>query len=155
MTLSKTTAEASTRASGWEWAQVTLLSVNLAWTTLCLGGFLAQTMVVTSALSGGLLAVHLTERAVGRWRSSRSEYNLPRLHFAGWLPLPFLVYAFANVQWVTPVGWLGWLDWLEWVQIAAIFWVVLNGVRTRPARMGMVSSDSSSLWPETKSPRSR
>ncbi|HTO03047.1 MAG TPA: O-antigen ligase family protein, partial [Opitutus sp.] len=135
---SKTTAEASRRASGWEWAQVALLSVNLAWTTLCLGGFRAETMVVTSALGGALLAVHFAERAVRRWRSSHSGYDLPRLHVAGWLPLPFLVYAIANVQGVTPVGWLGWLDWLGWAHMAAIFWVVLNGIRTRAVRMALL-----------------
>lgn len=137
MTLSKTTAEASIRASGWEWAQVALLSVNLAWTTLCLGGFLAETMVLTSALSAALLTVHFTERAVRRQRSPHSEYDLPRLHSAGWLLLPFLVYAAVNVHWVTPVGWLGWMDWLGWTQAAAIFWVVLNGVRARAARMAL------------------
>src|SRR5690606_37927232 len=108
-----------------------------AWTTLCLGGFLAETMVVTSALGGALLFVHFAERAVRRRLHSVSGYELPRLHPAGWLPLPFLIYAIANVHWVTPVGWLGWFDFLGWTQMATIFWVVLNGVRSRAPRMAL------------------
>jgi hypothetical protein len=57
-----------------------------------------------------------------------------RAHPAGWLFLPFLAYAAANAAWVTPVGWLGWTDWLNWAQAAAVFWVVLNGVRSRGGR---------------------
>jgi len=111
------------RASAWEWARVVLLSANLLWTTLCLGGFLPGTRVAMVALTAALLAVHLADPLRGT-----------RAHPAGWLFAPFLVYAAANVAWVTPVRWLGWIDWLNWAQTAAVFWIVLNGVESWSCR---------------------
>ncbi len=115
------------RASVWEWIQSALLAANLAWTTLCLGGYRAETMVVTSALNALLLGVHF---------GSRTFASTPRRpwHPAGWLLLPFLAYAWANVLWVTPVRWLGWHDWWEWAQMIAVFWVVVNDVRATGTR---------------------
>ncbi len=110
-----------------EMAQAGLLAVNLFWTTLCLGGYRPETMVITSALTGAVLALHLLTRAIFPDGTSRA-------HPAGWIFLPFLVYAAANVVWVTPVRWLGWHDWLWWAQMTAVFWVVLNGVRAAAAR---------------------
>ena len=116
--------ETDSRA-GWEWGLVAVLVVNLFWTTLCLGGFLAETVAVTTVLNGMLLMLFLLERMLG----ARS-----RLHRAsGWL-LPFLCYAAVNAAWITPVPWLGWRDWLNWAQIVLVFVVVLNGVRTPRAR---------------------
>lgn len=128
------------RTSVWEWAQVALLIVNLTWTTLCLGGFRAETMILTSALNGALLTVHLISRIVER---ARDDSEVPPagwlgFHPAGWLLLPFTVYAAVNTRWISPVPWLGWLDWLGWAQMIAVFWVVLNGVRTTAARTILV-----------------
>lgn len=118
------------RASAWEWAQAALLAGNLAWTTLALGGYRAETKVVTLVLTGALVVVHFLARALERG-------GTPRVHPAGWLLLPFLAYAAANVQWVTPVRWLGWMDWLGWAQMIAVFWVALNGVRARGPRQAL------------------
>ncbi len=118
----------SARASGWEWLSAGLLAANLAWTTLCLGGYRAETMIVTSALNGLLLTVFLARRALAPAGTIR------KFHPAGWWFVPFLVYAAANVLWVTPVPWLGWRDWLGWAQMIAVFWVVLNDVRERGPR---------------------
>jgi O-Antigen ligase len=107
----------------WEWARAVLLAANLVWTTLCLGGFLPGTKVVTYSLTGLLLAVHLLEPG-----------RPARAHAAGWLLAPFLGYAALNVGWVTPVRWLGWSDWLGWAQAIAVFWVVLNGLRSDGCR---------------------
>ncbi|MEY2878060.1 MAG: hypothetical protein RLZZ15_440, partial [Verrucomicrobiota bacterium] len=130
------------RASLGEWAQAALLAANLAWTTLCLGGYRPETMVVTSALNGLLLAAHLLDRAgLGTLftkhdaRDARAA-SAPAWHPAGVALLPFLAYAALNVAIVTPVRWLGWRDWLGWAQMIAVFWVVLNGVRSRgPQRL--------------------
>src|SRR5476651_1817886 len=119
------------RASAWEWTQIALLAANLAWTTLCLGGYRPETMVVTSVLTGALLAVHGLARAIS---------PVPRAHPAGWLLLPFLVYAAVNAQWLTPVRWLGWRDWFGWAQMIGIFWVVLNGVRSPAPRRALIFS---------------
>ena len=96
-----------------------LLSGNLVWTTLCLGGYRPETMVFTSLLNGLTLVVHLLGRA---WLE-----KAPRIHPVSWWFLPFLIDAAVNVMLVTPVQWLGWHDWLRWAQMILIFWVVLNG----------------------------
>ncbi len=122
-------ASNSPRASLWEWTQTALLAANLGWTTLCLGGYLAETRVVTSALTGALLIIHLGQCA-------SAGMSLRAVHPAGVWLLPFLVYAALNVVFVSPVPWLGWADWLGWAQMAAVFWVMLNGVRsTAPRRV--------------------
>ena len=121
-----------------------LLMGNLVWTTLCLGGVRPEIMVVTSALTGLLLAVHLVQRAcrsnggneprfrlqanVAHWERRRRPMG--RFHPVGWWMLPFLVYALANVIWLTPVKWLGWNDWFGWAQIIVVFWVVVNDLRS-------------------------
>lgn len=107
--------------------QAGLLAVNLAWTTLCLGGYRAETMVVTVVLNAAMLGVHFGARAF-------TTQPRRRWHGAGWLFVPFLVYAAANVMWVTPVRWLGWHDWIGWAQMIAVFWVVLNDARTSAIR---------------------
>jgi O-antigen ligase len=108
---------------GFERARTALLAANLAWTTLCLGGFMPATQVVMAVLTGALVAVHLLDPRRGL-----------RAHPAGWLFVPFLAYAAANVRWVTPVRWLGWNDWLNWAQAVAVFWIVLNGVESPGCR---------------------
>ncbi len=108
-----------------EWGQALLLAGNLVWTTLCLGGYRPETMVITSALTGGLLLVHLVGRLVAD--------APPPLHPAGWLFVPFLAYAAANVHWLTPVPWLGWHDWLWWAQMIVVFWVVVNLAEVKKA----------------------
>jgi O-antigen ligase len=115
------------RVSAWEWIQAALIVANLAWTTLFFGGYLPGTIVVTSALNGLLLAVHLSSRAFA------SEGTRGFHPAGGWL-LPFLLYAVINVGWITPVPWLGWRDWLGWAQLLLVFWVVLNGVRATATR---------------------
>lgn len=117
----------SPRADAWEWAQAGLLVANLVWTTGANGGYGAGIAEVTLLLTGALVVVHALANAT-REGAGR------RLHPAGWLLLPFLVYALANVLWVTPVRWLGWFDWLGWAQMSAVFWVGLNGLRSRRPR---------------------
>lgn len=122
-------ATASSRApSAWEWIQAGLLSVNLAWTTLCLGGYLASTTAVTWVMAGATLIVGFL--AGGFARRPR-----PELHpAAGWL-LPFLAYAAINAAWISPVPWLGWQDWFNWALALATFWTVVHGVRARGPRL--------------------
>lgn len=122
------------RASVWEWIQAALLALNLAWTTLCLGGYRPETMVVTSGLTGALLAVHLLSRTLDENLAATGA------HPAGWWLLPFLAYAAANVLWVTPVRWLGWRDWFGWAEMIAVFWVVLNGVRSPAPRRSLFAT---------------
>ena len=117
---------AEERASKAECALVILVLANLWWTTLCLGGYRPETMVVTAAVNLGTLGLLW---AVAAWRRRRLEFPGAAL-----ATLPFLAYGAVNAAWITPVPWLGWRDWLGWAQMAAVFWVVLAGVRTGRAR---------------------
>ncbi len=111
------------RASAFEWARTALLSANILWTTLCLGGFLPGARIEMTLLTAALVAVHLVDPVRGL-----------RAHAAGWLFVPFLAYALGNELRVSPVRWLGWFDWLNWTQAAAVFWVVLNGIEAPACR---------------------
>lgn len=111
-----------------------MLVANLAWTTLCLGGYRAETMVVTSSLTGALVVLHLFARARVH-RVDGQSFHAMGVHPVGWLLLPFLLYASINVVCVTPVPWLGWRDWLGWAQPVAVFWVVLDGLRSRQSHL--------------------
>jgi O-antigen ligase len=81
-------------------------------------------MVWCSLLTGTLLCITIVVGA----------FTGLRVHPASWFVLPFLVYAGVNVAFVTPVPWLGWRDWLGWANMAAVFWIVLNGIRHPRAR---------------------
>ncbi|MGH7945289.1 MAG: O-antigen ligase family protein [Opitutaceae bacterium] len=117
------------RVSIGEWVQAALLATNLVWTTLCLGGYRPETMLVTLALTGALVVVYFVTCAVGK-------RPLPPSDRAAWWTTPFLAYALFNVVFITPVPWLGWLDWLAWANMLAVFWVVRNGIRSaRPRRV--------------------
>jgi tetratricopeptide (TPR) repeat protein len=135
------TPDSPSRAACWQWLQVALLVANLWWTTLCLGGYRPETMVITSGLTGLLLWVHFLGRIFAvPGTSQESLRNRARAHPAGWLLLPFLAYAAINAAWITPVPWLGWHDWLMWAQMIAVFWVVLNAVRSPAARMTVLGA---------------
>jgi O-antigen ligase len=109
--------------AGFERARVALLAADIAWTTLCLGGFMPGPKVVMIILTGALVAVHLADPS-----------RRGRPHPAGWLFIPFLAYAAANLACVTPVRWIGWFDWLNWAQMVAVFWIVLNAVESPGCR---------------------
>lgn len=109
------------RASVWEWVLTGLLVANLAWTTLGLGGYRPETMQVTVVLAALALAVHAL-------RIAFSKAACGPVTAAAWAWMPFLVYGAANVLWVTPVPWLGWADWARWATMAAVFWLVRDGL---------------------------
>ncbi len=88
-------------------------------------------MVVSSVLTVMSLALHGAMRLLAK---SSESASLVRWHPAGWWFVPFLVYAAANVLWVTPVRWLGWRDWLGWAQMIVVFWIVINDLRARAVR---------------------
>ena len=106
---------------GAEWVLVVGLVATFAWTTLCLGGYLADTMIVTSGavLALGCLGVLL-------WAAARRP-----LHLAALLPLPFLLFALASVIGLAPAKWLAWREWLLWFQMWLVFVLTLHFGRTR------------------------
>lgn len=104
-----------------DWVLVSGLAATLAWTILCLGGYLAGTLVVTSWAVFGLTALGAV-----RWAAARGG-----LHLAVLLPVPFLFYALASVLWLAPARWLAWREWLLWFQMWLVFALVLHAGRGR------------------------
>jgi O-antigen ligase len=104
-----------------EWVLTIGLALTLAWTTLCLGGYLAETMVWSAravwllAALGGVLLV-LRPRPLD-WRAL--------------LPVPFLLFALASVLWIAPAKWLAWREWLLWFQMWLWFALALHLCRSR------------------------
>ncbi len=111
--------------AGGEWLLVLGLAAAQAWTTLCLGGYLAETMVTTAWAVFGLAALAGLLWLLG------TGGEPPRLNLAALLPLPFLAYSLASVIWIAPARWLAWREWLLWVQMWLVFVLVLHFGRSR------------------------
>jgi len=111
--------------AGAEWLLVVGLAAMLAWTTLCLGGYLAETLVVTSWAVFGLVAL-----GGGLWAVRRGS-EPPVFNRAALLPVPFLLYALASVLWIAPARWLAWREWLLWFQMWLVFALALHFGRSR------------------------
>lgn len=113
-----------------EWLLTLGLALTLAWTTLCLGGYLAETMVWSSramwalATLGALLLV-LRPRTLD-WRAL--------------LPVPFLLFALASVLWIAPAKWLAWREWLLWFQMWLWFALALHCCRSRAQTWTLVGT---------------
>jgi O-antigen ligase len=104
-----------------EWLLTLGLAATLAWTTLCLGGYLAETMVWASRATWALAALGL----LAMWLRPRP------LDWRVLLPVPFLLFALASVVWLAPAKWLAWREWLLWFQMWLWFALVLHGGRSR------------------------
>lgn len=111
-----------------EWGLTIALAAVIAWTTLCLGGFLARTMAVSGPAVLGIAALAAGLHA---WRPVR-------LQAADWLPVPFLLFALASVLWLAPAKWLAWREWLLWLQMWLVFVLVRHRVRT-PAQAALLA----------------
>ncbi len=113
-----------------EWLLTLGLALTLAWTTLCLGGYLAETMVWSAravwglaALGGVLFVLH-----------SRT------LDCRALLPVPFLLFALASVFWIAPAKWLAWREWLLWFQMWLWFALALHFGRSRAQTWTLVGT---------------
>ncbi|HEY0968883.1 MAG TPA: O-antigen ligase family protein [Opitutaceae bacterium] len=111
-------AAPSTSAPWLDWAVAAALAACIAWTTLCLGGYRPETMVVPALVIAALVGALLLARAAGLRREAFDPVGL-------WC-VPFLVYAAINVRVVSPVAWLGWADWANWMLFAAVTWIAHN-----------------------------
>lgn len=104
-----------------EWLLTLGLAAAFAWTTLCLGGYLAATMVTTAWALWGLTALG----AVLFMLRPRA------LNWMALSPVPFLLFALGSVLWLAPAKWLAWREWLLWLQMWLVFVLVLHFGRTR------------------------
>lgn len=135
--------ESRPRAPVGEWVLAVLLSANLAWSTFALGGYPASVMAVSIGLTTALGVVCLIRCALARRgpigpvaETSRA----PGAQVAGLWLWPFVGYAAASAIWISPVPWLGWFDWAKWLQLAVIFGVTANGLRTpRPRQLVFIA----------------
>ena len=117
-----------------EWLVVGGLALTLVWTTLCLGGYLAETMVGASWAVFGL-----TVLASVVW-TVRSGQQGMKLNLIVLIPLPFLLYALASVFWLAPAKWLAWREWLLWLQMWLVFALVLHFGRSRAQTWTLVGT---------------
>lgn len=113
-----------------EWLLTLGLALTLAWTTLCLGGYLAETMVWSSRAVWALAALGAV-LLVLRPR---------RLDWRALLPLPFLLFALASVLWIAPAKWLAWREWLLWFQMWLWFALALHCGRSRAQTWTLVGT---------------
>ena len=127
MTLPASSTEPTpSRLHAWgEWLVVAGLMATIAWTTLCLGGYRAETMVGASWGVFGLAALVGVLWALGQGGGS---FMFNR---AAWLPVPFLVFGLASVLWIAPAKWLAWREWLLWLQMWLVFVIALHFGRGR------------------------
>lgn len=107
--------------SAGQWVLTIGLAATLAWTTLCLGGYRPETMVVAGSAVMGL---SILAAVLSAWR----PINLDWVTGA---PVPFLLFALASVRWLAPAGWLAWREWLLWLQMALVFWLARHFARSR------------------------
>lgn len=108
-----------------DWILTLGLAATLAWTTLCLGGFLAETMVWSSRA-----VVALAVLASIRAAFAPGEEPV-RFSWLVLLPVPFLLYGLASVAWIAPARWLAWREWLLWLQMWLVFVLVFHTGRDR------------------------
>lgn len=104
-----------------EWLLTLGLAATFAWTTLCLGGYLAGTVLWSARATWGLAALGAVLLVLR-----------PRpLNWRALLPVPFLLFALASVVWIAPAKWLAWREWLLWFQMWLWFALALHFARSR------------------------
>lgn len=113
-----------------EWVLTLGLAVTLAWTTLGLGGYVAETMVWSARAVWGLAALGAV-LFVARPRA---------LDWRALLPVPFLLFALASVIWLAPAKWLAWREWLLWFQMWLWFALALHFGRSRAQTWTLVGT---------------
>jgi O-antigen ligase len=117
-------------ADAGEWTLTLGLAATLAWTTLCLGGYLADSMVYAARAVWALAALGAV-LLVLRPRAFDAQ---------ALLPLPFLLFALASVLWIAPAKWLAWREWLLWLQMALWFALALHFGRSRAQTWTLVGT---------------
>ena len=113
-------ARAARIRSASEWGIALLLCGNLAWTSLCLGGVRAGTMVWTSVLTLAALALALLRET---WTGKGDR------HWTWRCLGPFLIYAAFGTIWVSSEHWLALRELWMWAQIIIIFYVARAHLR--------------------------
>lgn len=113
-----------------EWTITLGLAAVLIWTTMCLGGYLAEQLLWSARALWALGALGAVLMVVK-----------PRpIDWRVWLPVPFLVFALASVLWIAPARWLAWREWQVWLQMWIVFALALHFGRSRAQTWTLVGT---------------
>lgn len=113
-----------------DWTITLGLTGVIAWTTICLGGAMTA-QLLWSARALWMLA------AIGAWLLVLR----PRpIDWLVWLPVPFLIFAFASLLWIAPAKWLAWREWLVWFQMWIVYALALHFTRSRAQTWTLVAT---------------
>lgn len=107
-----------------DWLVTICLGGILAMFTVSLGGARTDTHVFLFPLFCILLTLHGIWFAVDREKPKR-------LSHVPFLFLPFILWAFINVFWLSPTPWLGQIEFIFGLEAFILFWVFVNNVRNR------------------------
>lgn len=108
-----------------DWLITMLLSLWVCFTLLQLGGTRPETLAANTLLASVLLILHLCWLAISRSGESTGFHPLLFIF------IPFVVYAWINALWITPVAGAGIADALAYSQVFVVFWVAANNLRGR------------------------
>lgn len=107
-----------------DWLVTVCLGVTIALTTLWLGSVRPETQLILLFFHIALLVLH------GIWFAVENESPKRVSHIPVFF-LPFVVWSFVHLAWLSPTPWTAWFSTLHVCQLFIIFWVVMNNVRTR------------------------
>jgi O-antigen ligase len=107
-----------------DWLITLCLGSIIGLTTVHLGGVRPDTQVALLPLYLVLIWLH----GISLLINSAGSRRLSRVPF--WF-LPFLVWVFVSVVYVSPVPWLGWQEFIYGLQAFIVLWVLCNNVQTR------------------------
>ncbi|MCC5841535.1 MAG: hypothetical protein JJT96_15580 [Opitutales bacterium] len=108
-----------------DWLVIGVIGILLVWTTLRVGGYPVAGWPLFPAFI--LLAVCGALHAMARVSRVKSV----GLHAWSWIPLPFLLWAWISVKWLSPLPSTGELHLLIWAGAYLLFLVTLHTVLTR------------------------
>jgi hypothetical protein len=107
-----------------DWAVTLGLGGILGYGILFLGGVRPETNIPVFVLLSVVLALH------GLWLAVDAE-SPRRLSPVPFLFLPLLIWIGVSAFWLSPAPWRGQYEFLHAFAAFAVFWVLLNNVRTR------------------------
>jgi cytochrome c-type biogenesis protein CcmH/NrfG len=107
-----------------DWLVTFCLGAIITLSALLLGGVRPDTHLLLLPLFACLLVLH------GLWLAVEQEQP-KRLSSVPVFFLPFVVWIWVNVTWVSPTAWRGWYELIYALEAVIFLWVLVNNVRTR------------------------
>ncbi|MGJ8637938.1 MAG: O-antigen ligase family protein [Opitutaceae bacterium] len=107
-----------------DWLVTFCVAAIIGLFTVSFGGVRADTHVALLPLFILLLVLH------GIWLAV-DQKEAKRLSLAPILFIPFLVFSWINIEWLSPTPWIGRIELIYAVEAFILFWVLVNNIRTR------------------------